>query len=339
MKVYIKCLNVLDGDSIIVSLVKGESNLVFLIDGGHSGDSGKIISNLNTILAKNNKKNLDFILCTHYDDDHIGGLFNVVKYYGNRINKVWIHQTSAKILLEKIKKIQPNNKTYDSIFPNEYNDYLLPGGINSYANDSNFQELVKSVTQEIEFAELLSVLKIETNEPIAGTFNIEGWPELQLIGPSMEYYKKLFPSHFDIAVRIEDIRANTVPQLTKDSFQNLDSVTRSKVTAPNLNSAILLLKVNNEKILFTGDAGISSFEAIKDFEALLKDLHVLKVPHHASHNNINSELIRLFKPKISLVSGNRHVSELVIKCLKEIDSEIRSTKDSGNDIEFDDELF
>lgn len=338
MKVYIKCLNVLDGDAIIVNLAKGEKKLVFLIDGGHSRDSSKIISNLNTILVKNNKEAPDFILCTHYDDDHIGGLFAVVKHFGNKIKTVWLHNTSATSLMKTIEKVENANKNQDSIFPDEEDDYLLPGGIKSFSKDPYYEELIKSVTQEINFIELLTTLKITTKEPIAENFIIEDWPELQIIGPSLEYYQKLFPSHFDIGSRMEDIKANATPITTKDAFQTLDSVSRSTVTAPNLNSALLLLSVNNQKILFTGDAGIPSFQAIQNYKTLLNNLFVLKVPHHASYNNLNSELIRLFKPQISLISGNKHVSNLVIDGLYALGSNILSTKEKNDDIEFECEM-
>lgn len=329
MKCQIKCLDVKDGDAIIVNLVNSSSNLVFLIDGGHNYDSDKIIENLEKILQANNKQAPDFILCTHYDDDHIGGLFGVVNYYGNKIGKVWIHKTSERINIQKAERTE-------TIFPTESDDILNYGGISIDNGNPIHQELIKNLQQEMDFLSLLVKYNIDVEEPFVENFTIKNWPELRLLGPSLDFYQKLFPEHFTVVdcvnYEFSSPEIDFSEDLLNDVSSQLDSIKRYRLTPTNLNSAILLLQINDKKILFTGDAGIQSFESIIDSDGVLEGLHLLKVPHHASHHNINSTLIKLFRPKISLISGNRHVSELVIRCLESVNSEIYSTKVLNNDI-------
>jgi beta-lactamase superfamily II metal-dependent hydrolase len=335
MQVTIKSLNVKDGDAIIVNLTKPSSNLLFLIDGGHSSDSDAIIQNLNPFLEKTGKQAPDFILCTHYDDDHIGGLFSVVKYFGSKIKKVWMHKTSEKFDISKMTDFKTHSTTSTSIFPGEDNDYLVDNGITHNTSESFFEDTLKSLKQEIEFLELLKTLKIQVSEPIMDKFYVEDWPELLVIGPSLEYYKSLFPDHFNtidyVKSEIDYLKSENISFGKGKTDYNLDTIPKSKVTPPNLNSAILLLSVNGNKFLFTGDAGIPSFKAIDKYEEVLSNLFWLKVPHHASKNNIDTELINIFKPKNALISGDRHISNLVSDYLKSIGTIVRSTKDE-NDI-------
>jgi|WetSurMetagenome_2_1015567.scaffolds.fasta_scaffold43665_1 beta-lactamase superfamily II metal-dependent hydrolase len=342
MKITINSLNVNDGDAIIVNLVKNKENLVFLIDGGHSSDFHLVIKTLEPILKNNQKKAPDFIICTHYDDDHIGGLFDLVKHYGPKIKKVWIHKTSERYDPKVVSRIYKEKMKPQDIFPSEESDYLIPGGISSpFEQNRELVSVLKSMKQEIDFLELLKSLKIKCEEPIAGCFRINGWPELKIIGPSFDWYNELFPKHFDtneyINGEVDALRSvvDCCEIKINDPFETLDSVKRTPVTPTNLNSAILLITCNSKKFLFTGDAGIRSFTNIPDYTNILNDLFWLKVPHHASKNNIDSNLIRLFKPTHVLISGDTYISKEVVDCLVTLGSNVRSTKEEQNNIVFE----
>ena len=68
----------------------------------------------------------------------------------------------------------------------------------------------------------------------------------------------------------------------------------------NGNSIITLLSYKNFDMLFMGDAGIESFEQIKNF--IPNNIEVLKVGHHGGPNVVNQQMTEHLNNKISLIS-------------------------------------
>ena len=84
--------------------------------------------------------------------------------------------------------------------------------------------------------------------------------------------------------------------------------------------------------MFTGDADIESFKEIPNWKAELKELYFLKVPHHASDNNISKELIELMQPVYVYNSGSKYQDNDVIECFKEKSRNkiVKTTKSDGD---------
>lgn len=336
MNIEITILNIKDADAIIVYLYKANKHFVLLIDGGHAGDATTIIKELDKVLTKTGKKGPDLIVCTHYDSDHIGGLMEIVKHYKKEITQLLIHQTSQ--LLEIPKHPMSTSLDNASIFPSE-SDQTLSFNDGSYytPTDTEIQTVLRSIQQEIDLLDLINNLGIPTVEPVVGNFSIVDWPEFEIIGPTWEYYKKLFPTHFDVkdfmiqeslALRNE---AGTIEnEKEKDPCETLETLKKSRVTNPNLNSAIIKIIVGENTFLFTADAGIDSFVNVPNYKEVLKNAFWLKVPHHGSHNNINCELIKLMAPKIAVISGNKYVNASVVGCFRSIGSQVDITRDSSH---------
>ena len=83
-------------------------------------------------------------------------------------------------------------------------------------------------------------------------------------------------------------------------------------------SILTLLSYKNFSMLFTGDAGIETFNRLKQY--LPKDITVLKVGHHGALSVVNKEMINYLNPKISLISVGEnkfgHPSIYTINVLK-----------------------
>ena len=67
----IHTIDVGQGDSILIQTPNSKN---ILIDGGDD-NSHYIVSNY---LKKQNVKNIDYIIATHFDSDHVGGLDNII---------------------------------------------------------------------------------------------------------------------------------------------------------------------------------------------------------------------------------------------------------------------
>jgi beta-lactamase superfamily II metal-dependent hydrolase len=331
MQISIRIPAIGDGDAIIVTLEKEENKLLFLIDGGRVRNATVVAKTLDEALTAAGKEAPDFILCTHYDDDHIGGLTPILRKYGKAIGRVWIHATSEKYDRNLLTERKPPVRQKSGIFPSEASRYLkAESGVEATA----FNQVIKNLQQEIDLLELLDGLKIPVSEPIAGRFSIPDWPELTIVAPTVELYEQLFPATFKTEILIqsemEGLIEDTAADKDIDIKKALDDLPKKGLTATNANSAILMLRIVDKKFLFAADSGIKSFEAIPNHKEVLADLYWLKVPHHGSFKNLNSKLIDLMRPKAAVISGEHHVSAQVVACFKGVKSDLFITSKQGD---------
>ncbi len=75
---------------------------------------------------------------------------------------------------------------------------------------------------------------------------------------------------------------------------------RSGLDNENENSVQTLMTYKDFDVLFTGDAGVKGFEAIK--EHLPSDIEVLKIGHHGAKNVTSAEMLQALNPKIAIIS-------------------------------------
>lgn len=341
MKVVIKVLDVKDGDAAIVKLTKGKQELIFLIDAGKPAQEEMVFNELKAMLDESNKACPDFILCTHYDNDHIGGILGIIKRFQQHKPQVWMFKTSEQVNILDFKKKLRDYAEEDSIFPSESDAYLTGG---AEQEERYYVEAIRTVEQEMDVISFLKTINADCLEPIAENFKIEGWPELKIVSPSTELYQKLFPKKFTaedlIRSEVEFLKNeqedDTPLNVEIDPFDLLDKTKRSSITAPNMGSAMLMITAGNNRLLFAADAGIQAFDSIPAQE--LEGLYWLKVPHHGSKNNITSDLIKLMNPKKTVISGDKLIAPLVKRCFEKLGAEVYTTKENGHiilDEEFD----
>ncbi|MDR6734827.1 MBL fold metallo-hydrolase [Sphingobacterium sp. 2149] len=339
MEIKIEMPNIGDGDAIIVHLKRGLEDLVVLIDGGNAKDADKVIQKLDPILTKTGKSGPDLVICTHYDSDHIGGLKKIAQHYQNKIGTVWVHKPNIEDLQ---KTISTSNDLLQHRKSEEVNAlkqlFLLEENYSSFQN-----VLLESYNDMAEFVDFLINTSIPTIEPFTGC-QYPGWEEvIMVLGPSESFYKTLLPN-------LKNSKSQIGEQLLYESFvnkprgmktlmmmgfpcQTLDKTPKAQVTTVNQSSIIISIVVNRNKFLFTGDAAINSFKEIPGYPDTIKDIFWLKVAHHGSRNNSSSELFNIMRPKYAFVSGDRHIDQEVIDCLKEKSVNVKTTRDD-NDLSF-----
>ena len=95
MSLEIDMLDVSNGDAIIIRYVgnNGRVKWVGLIDGGETEDDGmKVVQHVGKYTMK---EQIDDVICSHPDSDHIGGLPTVVRNI--RVGRVWIHDPARHL--------------------------------------------------------------------------------------------------------------------------------------------------------------------------------------------------------------------------------------------------
>lgn len=356
MDVKITMLNVKDGDAMIVELKKQRQQLVIVIDGGESNYyETKMKPQLEAILKKHNKKAPDIVVCTHYDSDHIGGLIPLIEDYISDIKEVWVHRTpellkgfveKAILLNEQYKKNVPTNlEAFNSSeeLKKIFENYEQP---KKSIIEEKAKLIIESLPQLKKFIDMIPTSKLK--EVFYKQRPLSDWQEIIVLGPTKEYYSSLFPNtksfeefiieeSLDLETfAVEEEKNRMLELVGTKPCDILKTDRQTRLTATNKASIILAVDKEDKRYLFTGDAGIESFKSIPDWETELKNLFFLKIPHHASNNNISKELIELMQPEYAYNTGFKYQDDEVLKCLaeKERNKSVKTTKSDG-DLIFD----
>ena len=277
---------------------------IVVIDGGFQDSGEKIVDHLATYY---NTSEVDMIICTHPDADHVSGLLVVLEkctVTNLLIHKPWEHGDEIKNLFK--------------------NGRITGSGL------SNRLEKALQHASDLESAARIKGVKIV--EPFQGVNWLSG--SMLVLGPSLEYYAALLtlfrstPSPIDaLAKLLQPIQqaAEEVINWIEDKLEiDLLDDDIDKTSAENNSSAIVLFNIDGHKLLFTGDAGKTSLLAAADYAEAsgisLQDLKVLDVPHHGSKRNLSSRVLKRIKASMALISASgdwdKHPAKKVTNALK-----------------------
>lgn len=306
MAFEIEMLSVGAADAIIVRYINThDQEVVILIDAGNKGDGKKIVDHIEKYT---DQKYIDLAICTHPDGDHIGGFFYVVENI--EIKEFWIHDpANHKVEVQKLRE--------------------------ELGLDNNIEKALKYVFESLNFSESLITLIDKKGikrdrEPFAG-LKYEYAP-LKVVGPTKSYYEILLSRFRDINQLFEEenllMKAEIGGKLIYDVLNSRQIIDKDNDRSKENNSSVILLFTPKEgRYLFTSDAGPIALKKAHD-EYDLSDLDWLDIPHHGSRYNINSELIKIFNPKVAYIScdGTKHYpNPAVVKELKNINCKVYST--------------
>ena len=344
MSINIKILGVKDGDANIIALQKNSKSLVILIDSGAKQYAKKVCAELDKTLGLFGKNAPDLIVCTHFDSDHIGGMSEIVQYYAKQkkmIGRVWLHKP-AKVLDELISLGENYRKDKLKFKPftevNSLKESMLMVGKWGYA-----EMFLESVPQLKSLVQVIKDFEILIEEPFADIkFSLDGWPELEIVGPSKSFFKSLFPYGITAKDIIKEeaiynhlCEIKLLSTLDKKPCEILDQDEEKKeVTKTNMASIILCITWEGKKYLFSGDSNITALKNVPDYKNKLSKIYFLKIPHHASRNNLSTDLIRIMTPKYAYVSGDKYIDDEVLGCLKAKGANVKVTRNQNQDLVF-----
>lgn len=264
MGFYIEMIGVGEGDSFLLTLdtkTGGEAHV--LIDGGNGEKSVRIIDHV----AKYAGGQLELVIGTHLDNDHLGGLIDII---GSGISV-------AKLILNtpgtfgKWLQMREVFKSFTKVYP--------------------IQKLEKSLQSANDLLEIAKKKGVTVENALAGRSWECGNVQLEVLSPTKEKLEEAWTEKI-----IEDISSLNKSQAEKDL---VEKGLKTPPTSLSNDSSIIIELIYDGKpyALSPGDAGASVIkEATKK-----KSYTFLKVPHHGSDTGLDEDLIKQLSPKMAYI--------------------------------------
>lgn len=294
------------------------SQKVVVIDGGTLQSGKDLVELINNQYGTNH---VDLVICTHPDADHASGLREVM--LNCTVSELWLHR------------------------PWEHSEHICHLFHDGRITDNSLSERLK---EAYNFAHELEQIAEKNGtvirEPFAGRKFDNG--VIQVLGPTTEYYRDLVPNF----ARSPELKESALLRAVKTfaekainwiaetlSLETLDET--GDTSAENLSSAVVLLNFNQEKFLFTGDAGMQSLHNVLTYCSEvgidISSITLMQAPHHGSKRNISPSILDAIKCQIALISASKespkHPSKKVINAYIRRGSKVYSTE--GQNLMFD----
>lgn len=275
-------LNLGDADSIIIAYQKDATSVlrIALIDAGNVDDFTKIKS---VISRRWERDWIDIAVLTHPHKDHMGGFFGllddanfVIKEFW--LSKPWVRHSSANI---EMPTETESMHIYNHPTRKEHADLYM-------------NLLVKQVSGETK---IVDVCQGHSSDIMP----------LSVVGPTLEFGDLAAINMVSNFEEVEDDEEYDEyvddAQMTDEDAVSVIDVEDEDSSCVNPCSLILIFEPKG-KFLLTGDATRASLKAMIDEKPEKFKKCVLKVPHHGSKHNLNSDLINRLDPKQSAICAN-----------------------------------
>ena len=281
-------IDVGQGDASLVELSNGET---ILIDGGNT-DAGKTVCKY---IEKLGITQIDYMIATHSDQDHIGGLIKVLeKFEVKNIYRPFTISTSSKA----------NDELYT----------LFSDNIDSLSSDDDevYAKFIKLVYAETCDGNLSNIFVTSTDKIIVS--GDSGCPYM------IEFLMPQCDTHFT-SNRISS--GYTV----RSADENNDNSAMVLLSTENSSYLFAGDATENEENVFINNLSYSTKKRVENVD-------VLKVAHHGSKGSSSEKFLNLVKPKNAIISvgaGNDygHPNAKAIERLTAVGAVIYRTDELG----------
>lgn len=244
---------------------------VVVIDGGYKNNGQQVVDHIEKHYQTNK---VDLVISTHPDQDHINGLETVLEQL--EIGELWIHKAW------------------------EHNDDLADKFKDGRITDHSIGERLKeNLNAAYDLVKLAETKNIKICEPFTGKF----FENVKILGPSKDYYEELL-SLFDNMPEVKKANISLFESLSTQMKSVIQKVIacwgedkiddEDGTSAKNNSSVITQIIVDNKRLIFTGDAGITALnKAADEIDSCTSDakLSFFQVPHHGSRRNIGPTVL------------------------------------------------
>lgn len=271
-KMKFTALNITEGDSFLLET----SEQVVLVD------TGKEINGCRDQLTALNIKHIDLLLITHYDEDHVGGLLNLIK------SSITIKEIFLPDNFGRINESLKNNALY------LLRHIISIESLDKFDENENFKNEAILISVDPNHKNIIEVLL--NVKPILKKRHID---LIKKIVDQCDVKKiKITWLKYTGVYRNESISKNLI---------GLNCVVTNNITSykDDLEVLYFLSRINHESIvtkfsistfpdiLFTGDTGFEFIE--KEDEIKLNKLSIVTAPHHGSKTSENEKGYNLIK--------------------------------------------
>jgi len=313
MKYEYEILKLGDADAIFIRHYVNEKPYVVLIDAGNVGDWETIKTHLNTHY---NTNTINLAICTHPDKDHIGGFFGLLEDEDISISEFWLIDPAKYLDENDIKHYRTREGAMNAVRQ-----------IFNKPNDES-QNLIDILVDRKD---------IKAKTVIAGTKH--SILPLKVVAPIADYYGEVVKNmvvDYECAKVYDDADTteyDEAEQISVDTAKSSIDTCNDDPSPYNQSSIVLLYEPESgKKVLFTGDTSRASLvQMTKDYPEI-KNIDLLKVPHHGSKHNLNSAIIDILQPKTSYVSARgckKHPSSAVVNYLSKYGNVYSTHKCTG----------
>lgn len=272
---------------------------VIVIDAGYVDTGKQIIEHLEKYY---HTKQIDLLISTHPDGDHVGGLASVIE--NAEVNEFWIHQPWL----------------HNENLAREFAD----GRITDASIARRMQENLQKAYDAVQIAQKKG---IEIKEPFQGMT----WDNatLVVVGPTQAYYETLIPDFARMPQKAESTegfeflksgmealfekaaeKAKKLVDYVAEWFTDEGIDDKDTTSAQNNSSVIFKLEIDGKTLLFTGDAGITALDMASEYIDS-KSLRFIQIPHHGSRRNVGPEILNKLIGNIVETGKQKEISAFI----------------------------
>lgn len=312
------------GDAIVVryGILDGQRSeqKVIVVDGGYEDSGNAIVNHIRTVFGTSE---VDLVISTHPDQDHVNGL------------KVVLEELSVGLLVMHL--------------PWERSAVVAEAKQMSFKSPKVDDKFEANFAAASELADIARSKQIQIVEPFAGMTTPDG--KVTILSPTVEFFTELMAQIADSEKTVTASALSKLLSHLSEAAQKLvpetihiESLTDAGETSPQNNSSVItLIQVAGHNVLLTADAGMPALDiAATRLEAMgliPGGLHFVQVPHHGSRRNVGpSVLDRLLGTKgyegfrgLAFVSGARdstkHPAKKVLNAFRRRGYHVHGTDD------------
>lgn len=282
MGIKFEFLPAFNGDCILITTDKFN----ILIDGGMGRTYYRSLKNKLEELEQ-----IDLVILTHIDADHIAGLIELFKdeEIRQKVKKVWFNSLAK--LSELFNGKYDKSKEYASDDDSDKNV--------SYKQGESLESLLDGIDYELIYIEKQSIYTFEDLE-------------IQLLSPNKRHLQRLY-EYWDEDKKERDEKEskninNTV--LTMDSIESLyKNKFNNDTRRVNKSSIAFNLKYDDKNYIFLADANMSivAKALTKGHNIKNLDAEFVKLSHHGSKKNINQKFLDIVSSHKFIISTNGNI--------------------------------
>lgn len=280
---------------------------VVVIDGGTIESGKALVKHIKEFYGSC----VDLAILTHPDGDHSSGLREVLNEL--TVGELWMHK------------------------PWEHSKEILDMFVDGRITSNSLSERLKDAYNYAYEVEQIAIKKgIKIKEPFAGVNFNNGI--IKVLGPTEDYYETLIPEFTKSPEQKSAIQKafSGIKDAVKWIVETMVIETLGEdgeTSAENNSSCITLLEFDNEKFLFTGDAGIQGMQKAIDFANSkhidISQIRFMQVPHHGSHRNVSPSILNQIKCQTAFISSAKdspkHPSKKVVNALIRREANVHAT--------------